>query len=371
MNKIHKIVLTGGPCGGKTTALSRLTERLEALGYVVMLVPETATYIVKNGSIHFPSLNMENVMKFEEVMLSVQISIEEHFEKLAEIHDKPIVMIHDRGTMDIAAYMEEEHWNCMLDDLKWNRVWLRDRYDAVIHLTTAADGAEDYYTLENNEARFESVEEARSIDKRIKKAWMGHPHLRVISNEGDFEWKLNQIEKAVCAVIGEPEPQEIERSFLIKIKDGDNIKELIDRSADEGCVVLDIDQTYLLNEDGLEARVRRRGQSGHSIYTYATKTKSTTKLKRMQKEHQVNGKEYLRLLESRDLTRKTIRKQRYCFLYCGKYFELDVFVDTGLMILEVELEHELDKFIVPNIFEVIVEVTEDSSYNNYNLSKIN
>jgi len=34
----------------------------------------------------------------------------------------------------------------LLDEMGYNAVQLRDnRYDAVIHLVTAADGAEDYY----------------------------------------------------------------------------------------------------------------------------------------------------------------------------------------------------------------------------------
>lgn len=38
---------------------------------------------------------------------------------------------------------------------------LRDRrYDAVIHMVTAADGAEKYYTLANNEARYEDAKTA-------------------------------------------------------------------------------------------------------------------------------------------------------------------------------------------------------------------
>jgi len=91
----------------------------------------------------------------------------------------------------------------------------------------------------------------------------------------------------------------------------------------------------------------------------------------MQKEHQISGKEYLKLLEKRDPARKTIRKQRYCFLYYGKYFELDIFTDLDLMMLEVELEHEDDQFELPEAFNVIKEVTDDSSYSNYALAKIN
>ena len=37
---ISKIVVTGGPCGGKTTALSRIQRDLTHLGYTVLIVPE-------------------------------------------------------------------------------------------------------------------------------------------------------------------------------------------------------------------------------------------------------------------------------------------------------------------------------------------
>jgi hypothetical protein len=60
---------------------------------------------------------------------------------------------------------------------------LRDRrYEAVIHLETAANGAEKFYTGENNQARYESAEEARSLDRKLQDAWTGHPSFFVIDN---------------------------------------------------------------------------------------------------------------------------------------------------------------------------------------------
>lgn len=59
----------------------------------------------------------------------------------------------------------------------FNTVYLRDgRYDAIIHLVTAADGAEKYYTLDNCVARSETPELARLLDLNTQKAWLGHPH---------------------------------------------------------------------------------------------------------------------------------------------------------------------------------------------------
>lgn len=45
---------------------------------------------------------------------------------------------------------------------------------------TAAVGAEEFYTLENNITRRESVEEARLQDRKTCTAWLGHPKLYVI-----------------------------------------------------------------------------------------------------------------------------------------------------------------------------------------------
>lgn len=65
------------------------------------------------------------------------------------------VILTDRGLMDGSAYMKPENWQTLLDEKGWNEVTLRDRrYDAVIHLVTAADGATDYYNLDNA-ARYE------------------------------------------------------------------------------------------------------------------------------------------------------------------------------------------------------------------------
>jgi hypothetical protein len=47
------------------------------------------------------------------------------------------------------------------------------RYNAVFHLVTAADGAASHYTLENNDARHETAEEAVLADRNTQAAWHG------------------------------------------------------------------------------------------------------------------------------------------------------------------------------------------------------
>ena len=68
-----------------------------------------------------------------------------------------VVILIDRGLMDGSAYVDKDQWQGLLDELGVTTIQLRDqRYDAVIHLMTAADGAGDFYDSATNEARYES-----------------------------------------------------------------------------------------------------------------------------------------------------------------------------------------------------------------------
>ena len=81
---------------------------------------------------------------------------EDRFMEIAQLDPLPTVILCDRGVMDCKAYMDEEDWQAVLDEYQWKLSEIRDnRYDGVIHMVTAAEGAEEYYSLENNKARYE------------------------------------------------------------------------------------------------------------------------------------------------------------------------------------------------------------------------
>ena len=55
----------------------------------------------------------------------------------------------DRGLLDGSAFVSKDQWQCLMDDLGLTVPQIRDnRYDAVIHLVSAADGAEEFYVNE-------------------------------------------------------------------------------------------------------------------------------------------------------------------------------------------------------------------------------
>jgi nucleoside-triphosphatase THEP1 len=49
MKELTKIVITGGPCAGKSTAMSRIQSEFSTRGYTVLFVPETATELITGG----------------------------------------------------------------------------------------------------------------------------------------------------------------------------------------------------------------------------------------------------------------------------------------------------------------------------------
>jgi len=112
------------------------------------------------------------------VVLDTQMALEDGVERVLRARGKPAVILCDRGAMDGAIYVSDQDFQKVMEERNTSIVELRDkRYDACFHMVTAADGAEPYYTLENNKVRWESKEDARDNDRRTQKVWLGHPHL--------------------------------------------------------------------------------------------------------------------------------------------------------------------------------------------------
>jgi len=78
--------------------------------------------------------------------MKLQMALEDVFIEIAQTSDKHCIILNDRGVMDGAAYTDENVWQAILDESGWSTIQLRDRrYEAVIHMTTAAEGAEQFY----------------------------------------------------------------------------------------------------------------------------------------------------------------------------------------------------------------------------------
>lgn len=205
-NNIPLIVLTGGPCAGKTTALNCIVDHFTEKGYKVFTLPEVPTMFTAAGMNYLTS-NADFFFEGEKSTMEIQIALEDSFMRMAAtIHNHPAIVICDRGTMDISAYMSEEQWQTLMGQMNTDSETLRGRYDAVIHLVSAAKGLEHHYTTANNAQRLETADEtglqvARMLDDRVMQAWKGHPRLTVIDNGEDFSLKMSKVVDTICRLI--------------------------------------------------------------------------------------------------------------------------------------------------------------------------
>jgi thymidylate kinase len=150
---VYRVCLTGGPCSGKTSSVAEISDRLRSRGFGVYVVPEAATLLFTGGC-SFVDQTPEQVSTFQASLLRTQMALEDNFYRIATAASRPSVLLCDRGAMDGRAYMSAEQWEAMLAENSWDPVALRDeRYDLVVHMVTAADGAMPFYQLENNKTR--------------------------------------------------------------------------------------------------------------------------------------------------------------------------------------------------------------------------
>lgn len=196
-NIVKKIVLTGGPCAGKTTALDTVIENFTRTGYKVFTVPEVPTMFTKAG-MDYLTQNRRFFTEGEKATLEIQMALEEKFMRIAATQDQPTLVVCDRGTMDISAYMTPEQWSELTQSVGVTTDQLRSNYDLVLHLQTVANGLEQCYTTANNAQRYEEANEegfaiARMLDDKVRQAWTGHPNHIIINNNINLGIKLAEV----------------------------------------------------------------------------------------------------------------------------------------------------------------------------------
>lgn len=374
---VPEIVVTGGPCGGKSSGIEHLSEKLWRMGIRPFVVPEVATMFFSHGIRDVAKIAKENpelYFKIQGHIMLAIVSLRRRFNELAREFNGKSVILFDRGPKDAEAYMRQEFYYDSLKEAGLSVYDVRDSFDGVIHLVTAADGAEDFYTKENNRARREDPVKARFVDKETQWAWVGARHFRIIDNRTDFDGKLERLLQAVLGILSEA-PLEIERKFLLARKPDFQLYPLWRAE------ILFIEQMYLVRSLEGISRIRKRttvkfarGRSqGDSTSYYKARKIDISPGVRREDEHEISFNEYEHLATFKDFDRRVVRKHRHCFVYNNQYFELDVFISPewakGLCLLEIELLNENDFVDLPPFLNIEKEVTDDPCYSNYEIAR--
>jgi thymidylate kinase/CYTH domain-containing protein len=358
------IVLTGGPCSGKSSSLAYLTERLSDQGYMVFVIPETATLISMNGIDRRKMDRATQVNAYEEANLELQLAFEETYARAVNriFPGRKKVILLDRGVMDIKAFVTKEDFRAMLKKKGLKEVTLRDRYTGVVHLVTAADGAEAFYTTINNAARLETPTEARDLDKRTRECWLGHPHLKIIDNRTDFEGKIRRVFDAISQLLGAPASSAPKQRFLVE-------EVLYDQLPPHQ--VVEVEQIYLKPKNGYgEITIKKRGQEDSHLYFLKRRTAPPLAV---ESEEIIDEQQFLNLRKLIDPKTEPLLKTRICFLWNNRQFELDRYLgkNDGITVLAAEpLEGTGDAGSEqPPFVSVKGNITDNALYSEMRLAK--
>ena len=362
MKTIRKIVLTGGPAGGKTTLTSRLVKELSSIGYRVFIVPEAATELISGFGIK-PFGNCLSMFDFQYFVVSSQL----HKEKLAAeaaqlVPEDKILIICDRGVMDDKAYVSQKEFTQVISRFHITEKEILESYDAVIHLVSSSKGAEFAYNYDNA-ARYETLEQAREKEDATLLCWRNHKHRVMIGNSFNFDNKIRKAMNEVYTILGEIPPAQCERKFLI-----DYIDEIGLASYEP--VEQSITQTYLKERaKGTERRTRKVLSNNAISYFYSEK-RPISPVERIENERLLSQKEYLRLSEEVDPEFGSISKRRFCFRYNDRYYTVDTYpICADRAILDVQLNDKDEQPDLPPEIHVIKEVTGDPNYQGHMISK--
>jgi predicted ATPase len=359
---VSMIVLTGGPCSGKSSSLAYLTQRLSDQGFMVFVIPETATLISDHGIDRRKMDRPRQVVAFEETILELQLAFEDSYRRaVARIFpERKKVILLDRGIMDIKAFVDNGDFTAMLKSRGMTEAGLHGRYNGVIHLVTAADGAREYYCSENNVARIETPEEALLIDRHIQDSWLGHPRLRVIDNSTGFEGKLRRAFMAIGQFLGMPVPGERKRTFVAKgLREGELLSYQI----------IDVEEVFLRSpEPGERRRITKRVQGGSSLYFLERQRHPEGNI---EEEELITEQQYMKLRSLRDPKTVMLQKEHVCFLWGNQYCRLVRYKGhlEGLLILEVDqAEPAGEPLDLPPFVVIGKEVTGDNRYDERRLA---
>jgi len=193
LSSIKKIVLTGGPCSGKSTIIETIKKERPD----VHCVPEMATVVINHFGI-IPSKEVLQNRQLQRAIYRAQKIFEATSIQFAVSKGKKAILF-DRGCPDGVAYFPggkiefQEFFNTNMKNEY-------AQYDFVLCMDMPS---RKIYNLKKtkNPARMETYEQARELGEKIIKAWDAHPNFFMISNTSKWQDKQNYVQKLIKKLI--------------------------------------------------------------------------------------------------------------------------------------------------------------------------
>lgn len=194
--QVLRIVLTGGPCSGKSAAIRQLTAEFPG---AFQVIPEVASLVVKELGVSPPVDDRVALRRYNRAFGEIQRS----FETVAlhqAMQDGRRAVLMDRGTMDNAPYLPG-------GKIELERVYMSTaaaefaRYDLVVFIRMPERQVYERHRADNP-ARLETYDFAAWLEHRTGIAWNGHPNVIVVPDFPTWEEKYAAIRDAVVRAAG-------------------------------------------------------------------------------------------------------------------------------------------------------------------------
>lgn len=189
---IRRIVLTGGPGSGKSTAAAFLAREFVDELWVL---PESATLLYKGG------LPRASTDRGQQVAQRAIFTVQRSLEEATALQHPDRVQLCDRATIDGAAYWPDGA-DSFFRSMGTSRARELSRYDAVVFMHTAAMLPAGYER--DMDVRTEDREQAIELDRRVHALYADHPNLIEVVSHASFLDKLTVVRNAIASLVTEP-----------------------------------------------------------------------------------------------------------------------------------------------------------------------
>lgn len=321
------VVIAGGTHEERRGIIKQLGVQLKRQGFAVMAVP--------CSSLHRKA--HRDARALQRHALVNCISREDRAMERLRRHARPKrILLVEQGVMGGVAHTSAEAMFEIWRDFGCSRVELRDsRYAGVILLGGPAD-------------------------RLLAPAWTGCPHLAYVAAGLPFREKAaHALRWARHFVSG----MEIERAWR-------TIEPVAPERLPVGARRISITQSYIRDPSAPKReRIRMRGENGEFVHFRSLKQR-TGACSRSETEPVISAYEFAHLHHQYGCPLPAVRKDRWCFLENGMYWEFDIFLDIKLQKLELEMAQEDTDFSLPSCLAGnLEEVTGDPYYSNSAISE--
>ena len=362
--KIVKVVLTGGPGGGKTSVLNAIKNlAITEEGYKniiklgdkkikLVTISETATELISSG---ITPTEAERIYDFQDILFEIQKSKEESSIKSLRFgYDADVILfLYDRGLLDGMAYLDKKgEFEDIMASKDVKELDILDKYDLVLDLLSTATCAPEKYGFESNEARFEDVEWAKSVDRKTSAAWVGHRNMKLFDSGVSLEEEVNNVIEYLKDYILNGSNIEKEEYFI------ENSPVSFSKYNDVNSRRINVVNTHI--DFGIDNVVDtilvKRTYRGYSTYFLQFVTKGSEKA-RIIKDERIDENTYKRLLTRYDI--KNVEEKKELSFVEGKHlYKVSFYNDFTTLEVEKGLDNE--EIIIPNDIKIIRKIRDFS-----------